>query len=224
MLAPGAGCAAERCRPDDRRPRAPAHPRARRRRVHELEPRTGRSTSTCSAWRSGTRPRICLLPTASGDPEDQIDRFYRTFEQHGCDLSHVSLFRLGEHAIDLRGHLLSRDVIYVGGGSLKNLLALWRVHGVDSLLSEAWQTGVALAGRQRRVDGVVRMRGHAHPRPARARPGPRHAARAATPSTTEAIPTGAGSTASRSPPARPRAGLSTTASACCSPGGRWSRR
>jgi dipeptidase E len=93
-----------------------------------------------------TRPRICLLPTASGDPEDQIDRFYRAFEQHGCDLSHVSLFRLGSHAIDLRGHLLSRDVIYVGGGSLKNLLALWRVHGVDDLLSEAWQSGVALAG------------------------------------------------------------------------------
>jgi peptidase E len=92
------------------------------------------------------RPRICLLPTASGDPEDQIDRFYRAFEQHGCDLSHVSLFRLGSHDIDLRGHLLSRDVIYVGGGSMKNLLALWRVHGVDSLLSEAWQTGVALCG------------------------------------------------------------------------------
>ncbi len=93
-----------------------------------------------------SRPRICLLPTASGDPEAQIDRFYRTFEQHGCDLSHVSLFRLGSHDIDLRGHLLSRDVIYVGGGSMKNLLALWRVHEVDALLSEAWQMGVALVG------------------------------------------------------------------------------
>lgn len=92
------------------------------------------------------RPRVCLIPTASGDPEAQIDRFYRAFEPLGCELSHVSLFRLGSHPLDLREHLLSRDVIYVGGGSMLNLLALWRVHGVDSLLAEAWQKGVALIG------------------------------------------------------------------------------
>ncbi len=92
------------------------------------------------------RPRVCLIPTASGDPEAQIDRFYRAFEPQGCELSHVSLFRLGSHPMDLREHLLSRDVIYVGGGSMLNLLALWRVHGVDSLLAEAWQKGVALVG------------------------------------------------------------------------------
>lgn len=91
-------------------------------------------------------PRVCLLPTASGDPETQIDRFYRAYEPLGCELSHVSLFRLGSHPLDLREHLLSRDVIYVGGGSMLNLLALWRVHGVDSLLAEAWQKGVALVG------------------------------------------------------------------------------
>ena len=92
------------------------------------------------------RPRVCLLPTASGDPEAQIDRFYRVYEPLGCELSHVSLFRLGSHPLDLREHLLSRDVIYVGGGSMLNLLALWRVHGVDSLLAEAWQRGVVLVG------------------------------------------------------------------------------
>ena len=92
------------------------------------------------------RPRVCLIPTASGDPEAQIDRFYRAFEPLGCELSHVSLFRLGSHPMDLREHLLSRDLIYVGGGSMINLLALWRVHGVDSLLAEAWQKGVALVG------------------------------------------------------------------------------
>jgi peptidase E len=90
--------------------------------------------------------RVCLIPTASGDPEPQIDRFYRAFEPLGCELSHVSLFRLGSHPLDLREHLLSRDAIYVGGGSMLNLLALWRVHGVDSLLAEAWQMGVALVG------------------------------------------------------------------------------
>lgn len=92
------------------------------------------------------RPRVCLIPTASGDPETQIDHFYNAFEPLGCELSHVSLFRLGSHPMDLRQHLLSRDVIYVGGGSMLNLLALWRVHGVDSLLAEAWQKGVALVG------------------------------------------------------------------------------
>jgi dipeptidase E len=91
-------------------------------------------------------PRICLLPTASGDPEDQIDRFYGAFRAMGCELSHVSLFRLGSTQMNLREHLLSRDVIYVGGGSLLNLLALWRVHGVDALLLEAWENGVTLCG------------------------------------------------------------------------------
>jgi peptidase E len=92
------------------------------------------------------RPAICLLPTASGDPEDQIARFYDAFGPADCDLSHISLFRLGSQQVDLRRHLLSRDVIYVGGGSMLNLLALWRVHGVDSLLSEAYQRGVVLCG------------------------------------------------------------------------------
>jgi peptidase E len=95
---------------------------------------------------SRNRARVCLIPTASGDPEAQIDGFYRAFEPLGCELSHVSLFRLGSHPLDLREHLLTRDVIYVGGGSMLNLLALWRVHGVDSLLAEAWQRGVALVG------------------------------------------------------------------------------
>ena len=93
-----------------------------------------------------SRPRICLLPTASGDSEAQIDRFYRTFEQHESELSHISLFRLAGNGVDLATHLLTRDVIYIGGGSLGNLLALMRVHGVDALLSDAWRAGVALCG------------------------------------------------------------------------------
>lgn len=91
-------------------------------------------------------PAVCLLPTAGGDPEEQIARFYDAFGPLDCELTHVSLFRLGTQAVDLRRHLLSRDVIYVGGGSLLNLLALWRVHGVDSILSEAYQRGVVLCG------------------------------------------------------------------------------
>jgi dipeptidase E len=91
-------------------------------------------------------PRICLLPTASGDPEEQIQRFYRAFHELPCEPTHLSLFRLGVKPVDLRSLLLGQDVIYVGGGSLLNLLAIWRAHGLDSILREAWERGVVLGG------------------------------------------------------------------------------
>jgi dipeptidase E len=90
-------------------------------------------------------PAICLLPTASGDPDEQIERFHRAFRGLGR-LSHLSLFRLGTHPVDPREHLLAQDVIYVGGGSLLNLLAIWRVHGLDETLREAWERGIVLSG------------------------------------------------------------------------------
>lgn len=91
-------------------------------------------------------PRICLLPTASGDPDEQVQRFYRAFYELPCVPSHVSLFRLGAKPIDLRAHLLDQDVIYVGGGSMANLLAIWRVHGLDVILRDAWHAGIVLCG------------------------------------------------------------------------------
>jgi dipeptidase E len=91
-------------------------------------------------------PRICLLPTASGDPEDQINRFYATYRDTGARLSHVSLFRLGDLKRPLRDHLLDQDAIYAGGGSMVNLLALWNVHDVAETLTEAWRRGVVLCG------------------------------------------------------------------------------
>jgi peptidase E len=95
-------------------------------------------------WR---RPRICLLPTASGDPQEQITRFNQTFRRLGCSPSHLALFRLGDQpALELRDHLLDQDAIYVGGGSLANLLAIWRTHGLDDVLREAWEAGILLCG------------------------------------------------------------------------------
>jgi dipeptidase E len=91
-------------------------------------------------------PRICLLPTASGDPDHQIQRFYRAFNDLACWPSHISLFRLGERRIDIRERLLSQDIIYVGGGSMSNLLAIWRVHKLDEILYEAWRRGIVLCG------------------------------------------------------------------------------
>jgi dipeptidase E len=93
------------------------------------------------------RPKICLLPTASGDPKEQITRFNATFRRLGCEPSHLALFRLGDQPeVELREHLLAQDAIYVGGGSLANLLAIWRTHGLDGVLREAWDAGILLCG------------------------------------------------------------------------------
>ena len=93
-----------------------------------------------------SQPRICLLPTASGDPHEQIGRFRRAFGERGCNPSEIALFRLGAEPVELRAHLLAQDAIYVSGGSLVNLLAIWRAHGLDRILREAWETGILIAG------------------------------------------------------------------------------
>lgn len=93
-----------------------------------------------------TRPKICLLPTASGDPEEQIAAFRRSHAGSECELSHVSLFRLEHERVRVEEHLLTRDLIYVGGGSLVNLLAIWRAHRLDQVLRTAWESGVVLCG------------------------------------------------------------------------------
>jgi dipeptidase E len=92
------------------------------------------------------RPRICLLPTASGDPEDQIVRFRRVFAERDCVPEVISLFRLGENPVDLREELLGQDAIYVGGGSMLNLIAIWRAHGLGEVLRECWREGILICG------------------------------------------------------------------------------
>jgi dipeptidase E len=92
------------------------------------------------------KPRICLLPTASGDPEDQIARFRRSFAERDCVPQAISLFRLGENPLDLREELLNQDVIYAGGGSMVNLIAIWRAHGLDAILRECWEEGILIVG------------------------------------------------------------------------------
>jgi dipeptidase E len=92
------------------------------------------------------KPRMCLLPTASGDPQDGIASFHSTLTRYECEPSHVSLFRLERERVDLRRHLLSQHLVYVAGGSMINLLAIWRAHGLDRVLAEAWESGVLLAG------------------------------------------------------------------------------
>jgi peptidase E len=92
------------------------------------------------------RPRVCFLPTASGDADHYVVRFYRAFSSSRCEPSHISLFRRETGVGDPRAHLLAQDLVYVGGGSLVSLLGTWRAHGIDLALREAWQAGVVLCG------------------------------------------------------------------------------
>jgi dipeptidase E len=92
------------------------------------------------------RPRVCFLPTASGDADHYVVRFYRAFEASRCEPSHISLFRRETGVGDPRAHLLAQDLIYVGGGSLISLMGTWQAHGLDGALREAWEAGVVLCG------------------------------------------------------------------------------
>ncbi len=96
-----------------------------------------------------SRPRVCFLPTASGDADHYVVRFYRRFSTD-CDASHVSLFRrdqgTGGVEDDLASHLLSQDLIYVGGGNVVSMLGAWRAHGLDAILRRAWRRGIVLCG------------------------------------------------------------------------------
>ena len=89
-------------------------------------------------------PRVCFVPTASGDSLDYIQRFLRAFSALNCNATYFSLF--SGPVGDWRDYLLGNDVIYVGGGNTRNLLALWREWGVDKIMREVWERGIVLAG------------------------------------------------------------------------------
>ena len=92
-----------------------------------------------------TQPKVCTLTTATGDPQTLIGACYSAFAEAGFRPSHLALFPMPNIG-DIRGHLLAQDVIWVEGGSVANLVAVWRVHGLDEILYEAWQAGVVLGG------------------------------------------------------------------------------
>ncbi|MGD9635875.1 MAG: Type 1 glutamine amidotransferase-like domain-containing protein [Pirellulales bacterium] len=94
-------------------------------------------------------PRVCFVPTASGDADPYIVKFYSAFSGSGIANrqtipTHLSLFR--RTVGDLRSFILQQDIIYVGGGNTANMLAAWRVHGLDVILREAWARGIILCG------------------------------------------------------------------------------
>jgi len=91
-------------------------------------------------------PKVCFLPTASGDHREQVTRFYERFGGWPCETSTISLFHLGRDRINPVERLLDQDAIYVGGGSMRNMLAIWREHGLDGAMRTAWERGIVLAG------------------------------------------------------------------------------
>lgn len=91
------------------------------------------------------KPNVCFIPTASGDSESYIERFYEAYKKLSATPIHLSLFspNWGE---SLESFILQQDIIYVGGGSSRNLLTLWKEWGLDHLLLKAYEQGTVLAG------------------------------------------------------------------------------
>jgi peptidase E len=93
----------------------------------------------------GRAARVCFLATAVGDDSATIRYFYDAAQLRGFAPSHVTVFAMPNVA-DVAEHLLGQDVIWVSGGSVAGLLAMWRLHRIDEAMRVAWQAGVVLTG------------------------------------------------------------------------------
>ncbi|GAB3977520.1 peptidase E [Actinoallomurus acanthiterrae] len=92
-----------------------------------------------------SQPRLCFIATAGGDQPVSVSCFYGAFASTEVRASHLALFDM-PNVDDVAAHLQAQDVIWVDRGSLVNLVAVWRAHGLDKVLRECWQAGVVLAG------------------------------------------------------------------------------
>ncbi len=94
--------------------------------------------------RAGAHPRLCIVATGLGDNPVYVAAMYGAFSRRDL-VSHLALFPMPS-VPDIREHLLSQDIIWVAGGSTANMLAVWRLHGLDRILRDCWQQGVVLMG------------------------------------------------------------------------------
>ena len=92
---------------------------------------------------SKKKPKICFIPTATGDLDSYIVNFYSVFTKLKCEPSHVSFFK---RTTDLQAHIQKQDAIFVGGGNTKSMLAVWRDWGLDLILKDAYDRGVVMSG------------------------------------------------------------------------------
>jgi peptidase E len=90
-----------------------------------------------------SRPRVGFVPTASGDAESFIAKFYQHFAGLPCEASHLELFG---RVCDLEKYVAAQDVILVSGGNTKSMLAVWQAWELDVFLKRAWEAGTVLAG------------------------------------------------------------------------------
>lgn len=94
---------------------------------------------------TGRAPRVCMLATAQGDNSTALRNLYDAAQVRGFSATHLALFPM-PNVDDIESLLLAQDVVWVGGGSAAGLLAMWRLHGVDTAMHAAWQAGVVLTG------------------------------------------------------------------------------
>ena len=94
---------------------------------------------------TGRAPRVTFLGTACGDESALTRDFYAAAQDRGFHASHLQLFTM-PNVEDITAHLLEQDVVWVWGGSVAGLLAMWRLHGVDDAMRAAWEAGVVLTG------------------------------------------------------------------------------
>lgn len=92
------------------------------------------------------KPRVMFLPTAGGDHEDYIAKFYRAYKKFNCVPSHMSLSKKPVPLRKLEQMVMSQDLIFVGGGSPKYLMQVWRKTGLDRIIKKAWKEGIVLSG------------------------------------------------------------------------------
>lgn len=92
---------------------------------------------------SKSNPNILFIPTASAEPPDYIENFYKVFNELECHPSHLSLFK---RTPNLEKLFAEQDVFFVGGGNTKSMLAVWREWGIDELLHNAYQDGKIMSG------------------------------------------------------------------------------
>ncbi|QGM30009.1 peptidase E [Bacillus sp. N3536] len=90
------------------------------------------------------QPKVCFIPTASGDQDNYVKRFYHSFENFNCNASHLSLFEPNFN--NLEEYVMTQDILYIGGGNTRNMLVLWKEWGLDLILRKAYENGIILAG------------------------------------------------------------------------------
>ena len=92
---------------------------------------------------SKDNPSICFIPTATGDDDGYVKNFYKAFDSLGCNTSHIDFFK---RTINLEKHIFKQDIIFVGGGNTKSMLAVWKEWGLDILLKDAYKSGIIMSG------------------------------------------------------------------------------